>query len=90
MGRVKLITPTPAGGVSERVRLSVALPLTVQFVVQTAVFRPLQEVRAKIAEIPRIRRPRFEFMQTPHVKIKHQAGRAVWSGFPQEHSTACG
>jgi hypothetical protein len=84
MGRVKLITPTPAGGVSESVRLSVALPLTVQFVVQTAVLSPLQEVRMKIAEIPRRKRARFEFMQTPHVKIKHQARRARWLGNPQK------
>jgi hypothetical protein len=81
MGSVKLMTPTPAGGVSERVRLSLAFPLTVQFVVQV-VFRPLQEVRAKIAEIPRIRNARFEFMQTPHVKIQHQTGRAIWLGNP--------
>jgi hypothetical protein len=82
MGSVKLITPTPVGGVSERVRLSVALPLTVQFVVQV-VFRPLQEVRAKIAEIPRIRRARLEFMQTPHVQIKRHIGWARWRGNPR-------
>jgi hypothetical protein len=53
-----------------------------QFTVQ-GTFKPLQEVRAKIAEIPRIRSARFEFMQTPHINSKRLIGRARWLGNPR-------
>jgi hypothetical protein len=53
-----------------------------QFTVQ-GTFTPLQEVRAKIAEIPRIRSARFEFMQTPHINSKRRIGRARWLGNPR-------
>jgi hypothetical protein len=66
------------------VRLREELPLPPQFTVQTDDFWPLQEARMKIAENPRIKRARFEFMQTPHFKIQHQAGRAIWLGNPQK------
>jgi hypothetical protein len=51
------------------VKVAVAVPppqLTVQ-----EPFKPLHEVRRKTVEIPRRKRARFEFMQTPHVKILH-------------------
>jgi len=37
----------------------------------------------KIAEIPRKKTIRFEFMQAPHVKIQHQAGRALGEEIPR-------
>src|SRR5208282_5572781 len=69
IGRVKLNTLVPVGGVSLREIVKLALPLVVQFVVQTVDFEPQQEVRMNIAEMPRIRRERFEFMQTPHFRF---------------------
>ena len=64
------------------VKVAVPVPPP-QFTVQTDDFWPLQEVRRKTAEIPRRKRARFEFMQTPHVQILHQAGRAMWLGNPR-------
>jgi len=66
---VKLRIVVPDGGVSEMVRLREELPPPPQFTVQTVDFEPLQEVRMNIAEIPRIKRVRFEFMQTPHFRF---------------------
>jgi hypothetical protein len=72
-----------ARGVARIISVTVAVPPPPpQFTVH-GVFSPLQEVRAKIAEIPRIRRARFEFMQTPHINSKRRIGRARWLGNPR-------
>jgi hypothetical protein len=68
------------------VKVAVPFPPPPQFTVQ-APFRPLQEEKDKTVETTRNKRARFEFMQTPHVEIQHQAGRAMWLGNPQQNSS---
>lgn len=82
IGSVKLKTFVPVGGVSKREMVSVAFPPPPQFTVQ-AVFTPLQEVRRKTAEIPKRKKVRFEFMQTPHAKFRRRIGRERWPGNPR-------
>jgi hypothetical protein len=72
MGRVKLSKFMPVGGVSYRVMLSVAVPLVVQFVTQV-VFKPLQELSARRAASATNRREFFEFIGTPHDRIRQIA-----------------
>lgn len=62
IGRVKLRTVTPVGGVSKRVTFTVALPV-VQFVVQVLLV-PVQEASARAVKT-RMSSDHFEFMQTP-------------------------
>jgi len=54
------------------VNVAVPVPPT-QFAVQ-AVFLPLQEEKDKTVESTRRKRPRFEFMQTPHFKLYAASG----------------
>lgn len=72
IGKVKLTTEVLVGGVSEIVRLREELPVTVQLVVQ-AVFNPLQELKTKMAAKAINRRDFFEFMLTPHDRIRQTA-----------------
>jgi len=69
MGNVKLTTLTPAGGVSEMVRLSVAFPVGVQLV--QAFFTPLHEERTN--RDPQTRRSfkDMDFIQLPQDKFDH-------------------
>lgn len=62
IGRVKLRTVTPVGGVSKSVTFTVALPV-VQFVVQVLLV-PVQEASARAVKT-RMSSDHFEFMQTP-------------------------
>jgi hypothetical protein len=71
-GKVKLRMVVFAGGVSEMVRLSKELPLTVQFVMQV-VFSPLQEFSVRKAARAANRRDFFEFIDTPHDRIRQTA-----------------
>lgn len=63
IGKLKLRTFTPVGGVSKSVMLTVASPV-VQFVVHL-VLEPLQEARGRTTRKIRRSNGRFEFIQTP-------------------------
>jgi hypothetical protein len=63
IGNEKLTTLALVGGVSEMVRLRDALPGPLQFV--HGVFKPLQELTAKIAAMAINRRDFFEFIAYP-------------------------
>ena len=63
IGRLKLSTVTPLGGVSKSVMLTLASPV-VQFVVHL-LLEPLQEASPRTAAITRRSNVLFGFMQTP-------------------------
>lgn len=83
MGKRKLRTVTPVGGVSESVRFSVPL-LPPQFVTHRLCV-PLQEesdrIAAKIAKTTYL----LDFIQTPHVGLGRHLWRRCAAGFPQQH-----
>jgi hypothetical protein len=72
IGIEKLTTDVFVGGVSEMVRLRVALPPPPQFVVH-AFFNPLQELSIKIAAIAMNKRDFFEFIYIPQDWIRQTA-----------------
>ena len=72
IGRLKLRTSTPVGGVSNSVTLTVAVPVVPQFVVHLF-FSPLQELSASTPTSVMNIRDFFEFILTPHDRIRQTA-----------------
>lgn len=72
IGRLKLRTSTPVGGVSNSVTLTVAVPVVPQFIVHLF-FSPLQELRVTTAATVIHRRDFFEFIHAPHDRIRQTA-----------------
>lgn len=72
IGNEKLTTDVFVGGVSEMVRLRVALPPPPQFVVH-AFFNPLHELSTKITVTTMNKRDFFEFIHIPQDWIRQTA-----------------
>src|SRR5215831_17553974 len=88
IGRLKLRNSTPVGEVSVSVRVTFALPVTLQFV--HGFFTPLQEDRVKIAASAIRTTHRFEFMHVPRIGIGSRQGRQGQLEFPpQQCNSAC-
>src|ERR1700739_4201228 len=81
IGRLKLKTLTPLGGVSYSVTFTIAFPV-VQFVVQVPPFFPLQEVSDRAPTTTKKFSLVFQFMQTPQENLDYRTLRGGWPGNP--------
>jgi len=84
IGMLRVMKETPAGGASKRVRVTLALPATLQLTVQTCCFMPLQEDSERATSARSAKRKEFlRFIGYPMAELILFAHVPWTHGFPE-------